>query len=115
MRITKRQLKRIIKEAIGGWKGDASTGGFESWKGPGDALPGDPHYSMKFGMDVHDSIIGILSGTFMGGIELAARVRDELAELAPNLTRNEVFDVMDEMLEDHTLIFDEEEDEWSLV
>ena len=91
MKITKSQLRRTIKEAI------------------------DPHYSMKFGMDIHDSIIGILSGTFMGGIELAARVRDELAELAPNLTRNEVFDVMDEMLEDHTLIFDEEEDEWSLV
>ena len=89
MKITKRQLRRIIKEAI------------------------DPHYSMKFGMDIHDSVIGILSGTFMGGIELAARVIDELAEL--NLTRNEVFDVMDEMLEDHTLIFDDEEDEWSLV
>ena len=112
MKITKRQLRRIIKEAIGGWTGDASTGGFESWQGAGDALPGDPHYSMKFGMDVHDSVIGILSGTFMGGRELAARAMDELIEF--NVTENEVFTVLDEMLEGGTVIFDVEEDEWSL-
>ena len=110
MKITRRQLRQIIAEAIDPRKLEEPLSGWT-----GDALPGDPHYSMKFGMDIHDSVIGILSGTFMGGIELAARVIDELAELAPNLTRNEVFDVMDEMLEDHTLIFDDEEDEWSLV
>ena len=89
MKITKKQIRRIIKEAI------------------------DPHYSMEFGYEIHDSVIGILFGTFMGGRELAARVRNELA--ASNITENEVFTVLDEMLEDHTVIFDVEEDEWSLV
>ena len=63
--------------------------------------------------EIQKSVIGILSGMFMGGRELAARVMDELIEF--NVTENEVFTVLDEMLEDHTIIFDEEEDEWSLV
>ena len=49
---------------------------------------------------------------FMSGRELAAKVRDELAEFNP--TEDEVFTVLDEMLEDGAVVFDVEEDEWSL-
>jgi len=47
MRITKRQLRRIIREAIdpreieeplGGWAGDASTGSWESYPAPGGEM-----------------------------------------------------------------------------
>ena len=62
--------------------------------------------------EIQKSVIGILSGMFMGGRELAARVMDELIEF--NVTENEVFTVLDEMLESGTVILDAEEDEWSL-
>ena len=62
--------------------------------------------------EIQKSVIGILSGMFMGGRELAARVIDELIEF--NVTENEVFTVLDEMLESGTVILDAEEDEWSL-
>ena len=62
--------------------------------------------------EIQKSVIGILSGMFMGGRELAARVMDGLIEF--NVTENEVFTVLDEMLEGDTVIFDVEEDEWSL-
>ena len=108
MRVTKRQLRQIIREAIDPREMEEPLGGLV-----GNALRNDPDYGMEFGYEIHDSVIGILSGTFMGGRELAARVRNELA--TSNITENEVFAVLDEMLEDHTVIFDVEEDEWSLV
>ena len=64
-------------------------------------------------VEIQKSVIGILSGMFMGGRELAARAMDELIEF--NVTENEVFTVLGEMLEGGTVIFDVEEDEWSLA
>jgi len=88
MRITKRQLRRIIKEY------------------------GQPLSQPELRRPVRSSVTGILSGMFMSGRELAAKVRDELAEFNP--TEDEVFTVLDEMLEDGAVVFDVEEDEWSL-
>ena len=102
MRITKRQLRRIIREAIdprmeeplGGWVGNA--------------LRNDPDYGNEFDAEIRESVIGILSGMFMGGRELAALVRDD----GIPVTENEVFTVLDGMLADGTVVFDVEEDEW---
>ena len=88
MRITKRQLRRIIREV------------------------GQPLSQSELRRSVRSSVTGILSGMFMSGRELAAKVRDELAEFNP--TEDEVFTVLDEMLEDGAVVFDVEEDEWSL-
>lgn len=88
MRITKRQLRRIIREV------------------------GQPLSQSELRRSVRSSVTGILSGMFMSGRELAIRVGDELAEFNP--TEDEVFTVLDEMLEDGAVVFDVEEDEWSL-
>jgi hypothetical protein len=107
MKVTRRQLRRIIREAIDPREMEEPRGGYV-----GNALRNDPDYGMEFEAEIQESVIGVLSGMIMGGKDLAAAVGDELAEF--NITENEVFAVLDKMLEDGAVVFDVEEDEWSL-
>ena len=85
MRITRHQLRRIIREEKN---------------------------RLLLEQPTQEAIIGILSGVFMGGRELAASAMADRPDLFG--TENDVFTILDEMLEDGTVIFDVEEDEWSL-
>ena len=91
MKITKRQLRRIIR---------------------GHCMNEAPDWRRRWTPRAQDAIIGILSGVFMGGRELVTSVSAELVEF--DVTEDEIFTVLDEMLADGTVIFDAEMDEWSL-
>jgi len=84
MKITKRQLKRIIREAI---------------------APGPEGFSLQ------DIALGIIKDNpGMGGMDIVAAV--QFQPMDPPVERNEIFAVLDELQEMGQVFFDVEEDEW---
>ena len=85
MKITKRQLRRIIREAIS-----------------------SPDQDKR----MYDAIIDTLPvrGDGISGRELVDAVNQELPDIGAEL----IYDFLDELLEDDVVNFDVEMDEWSL-
>ena len=61
---------------------------------------------------IRSAVTGILSGMFLSGRELVAKVMNELTEFNP--TEDDVFKVLDDMIDNGDVALDVEEDEWSL-
>ena len=84
MKITKRQLRRIIREAI---------------------APGPTGFSLQ------DIVLGIVrDNPGMGGMDIVAAT--QFQPMDPPVERNEIFAVLDELQEMGQVFFDVEEDEW---
>jgi hypothetical protein len=89
MKITRRQLRRIITEAARGSM--VNEGSTET--------------------EIENSIMRTLADQpGIGGMELAQRVMSEV----PGVDRDSVFSFLDVLLEDGVVYFNEEEDEWTL-
>ena len=103
MRITKRQLRRIIKEAINEVRPhNRGTEGYEM--------------TAQAGVDkkMYDAIIDILpmrGAQGMSGSELV----DSVNQVHPEIDAEMIYDFLDELLEDGEVKFDVEMDEWSLT
>ena len=84
MKITKRQLRRIIREAI---------------------APGPSGFSLQ------DIVLGIIKDNpGMGGEDIIAAV--QFQPMDPPVERSDIFAVLDELQESDQVFFDVEEDEW---
>ena len=93
MKITRRQLRRIIREAI---------------------APGPTGFSLQ------DIVLGIVrDNPGMGGMDIVAAV--QFQRMDPPVEKNEIFAVLDELLEggpDHPqgqVFFNDEEDAWYTI
>ncbi len=86
MKITKRQLRRIIREAIS-----------------------SPDQEKR----MYDTIIDILPMRGVQGLS-GAEVVDAVNQELPDIDAEMIYDFLDELLEDGVVKFDVEMDEWSL-
>ena len=111
MKITKHQLRRIIREQ---WDN-------ELWNRTGANWEDDPDYEDRFDDDQKDmdyylavaleKTVGENPG--IAGLDLVAKVKED--HLFDGVSRDEVFDMMDQQIEDGTLWGDFEEDAWYLA
>ena len=93
MRITKRQLRRLIKEAIN------EVG----------IAPGAPQ---SLTSKLYEAIIGVLERRpGMSGAELV----DTVNQMHPSVDAELIYDFLDQLLEDGEVSFNVEEDKWSLA
>ena len=89
MKITRRQLRRIIREA-------------------GIA----PGVRQSLTSKLYEAIIGVLSRRpRMSGAELV----DTVNQMHPSIDAELIYDFLDQLLEDREVSFNVEEDEWSLA
>ena len=93
MRITKRQLRSLIKEAIN------EVG----------IAPGAPQ---SLTSKLYEAIIGVLERRpGMSGAELV----DTVNQMHPSVDAELIYDFLDQLLEDGEVSFNVEEDKWSLA
>ncbi len=108
MKITKRQLRRIIREAMG-----------DDFFSDREA---NPHDGSMYGEpeggnwdDIRDSVAHVLwEKQTLSGLDLISAVQNEFDWGGAAPDRDEIFSVLDELVEDGEVIFNVEEDEWSL-
>ena len=107
MKITRRQLRRIIRESMG----DDFLSNREA----------NPHDGGMYGEpeggnwdDIRDSIAQELSQQVLSGNELVTIVQNGYDWAGEIPARNEIFAVLDELLEENEVTFNVEEDEWAL-
>ena len=87
MKITKRQLRRIIKE----------------------------NYMKQRYTEIQDTILTILwEKPNIAGMDLVAAVQEYGWGDAPGPEKGEVFSILDDLLEENEVVFNVEEDQWSL-
>ena len=93
MKITRRQLKKIIKEAIN------EVG----------IAPGVPQ---SLTSKLYEAVIKVLEGRpGMSGAELV----DTVNQMHPSIDAELIYEFLDELLEDGEVTFDVENDAWSLA
>ena len=90
MRVTRRQLRRIITEAVG------------------DPGGGTQNIETEIENSIMDTLV---DQPGIGGMELAQQVMSKV----PGVDRDSVFSFLDVLLEDGVVYFNEEEDEWHLI
>ena len=111
MRITRRQIRQIIREQLD-WSN--RSGGYD---GPAHATDADkkPIDEITRGK-IHDEIIAFLSQSQSapgrGGMDLVDAV---MKKRLPNVDSNDIFAFLDELQEDGDVLFNVEEDLWSLA
>ncbi len=95
MKVTNRQLRRLIREAME------------------DQLPyEDSDSSVHTETEIENSIMRTLENKpGIGGMTLAQRVMGEV----PGVDRDSVFSFLDVLLEDGLVFFDDEEDAWYIA
>ena len=109
MKITKRQLKRIIKEE----KRKLLEEAWDIIDDPNPAAAGVSRTPSRSGSAIEDSIQRALeTNTIMSGIELIDYVQQDIPG---HVYHQRVEEYMDEMMDNGLLSWDVEEDEWSLA
>ena len=93
MKVTKRHLRDLIRETL---LKERPVGAFENWEA------------------IRDSVAHVLweQGT-LPGLELVAAVQNGY-DWADPPARDDIFSILDELLDEEEVIFNVEEDEWSL-
>ena len=108
MKITQSQLRRIIREQLD-WSN--RPGGYDDPAYAADAAK-VPIDDIAKGKMFDEIVANLERNPLMGGRELVDDVR---LAIGPSVDSNDVYDFLDELLEDGILHFNVEEDEWSLT